>query len=378
MTISPRGSAFKVDVKVGAKHNPTKKEVRVRVSAKDMSTARRLEAEIRAAVMKHGVWNAESASASAKASRPGKAAGTLGAALEEAWNYPSGRNRGWKFQKSGKEQYNKAKMCIAVLGKDRHCATVTPDDLNDLVNTFAAKGNSNETITFKIQALFRVLWHAQRKGWITHRPLWDRPAPGNPREFIFSPDLEAKTIEYFGDFEQDLIMRDLFILGIETGLRIGELLLSRKQDWILDNRVHHVRPEVSKNKRARYVTLSQRAIDTIRPYIENKPDSWQPFRWSKSQIAYKMRKARKFFDMEENAEFCFHATRHTRATRLARATRDPFVVMSQLGHSSITISMRYIKMAALDLEALANIETSSAPSLPHPNVATAMLLDAVP
>lgn len=366
MTIRPRGNSFMVDVKVGAANNPTKEPVRIRVTAADRVTANRLEAEIKAAVMKHGTWSPEIAASAGKKSVSGKTPGTLGAALQEAWDYPSGKRKGWKYQKCGKHSYAKAKACVDFLGADRHCATITSDDIDKLTKHFIETGNTDLTITHKIQGLFRVLWHAQRKGWITHRPFWDRPGPGNPREFIFSEALEEKVINYFGVIEHDLIMRDIFIIGIETGMRIGEILSSLASAWDIENRLVHVTAENSKNGKGRFVTLTQRAIDTVSPYLKGRKHDERIFRWNQHGIVYKMRKARAFCGMEKNREFCFHATRHTRATRLARKFRDPFLVMSQLGHSSIAVSMRYIKMAAMKVEEVdVTASNSVVSSLPH-------------
>lgn len=344
MTIRPRGNAYQVDVKVSPKENPTGEVVRIRTTSKDETTARRLEAEIRAAVMKHGHWSPEAGSA------PSKMQGTLSAALDEAWSYPTGRLRGWKYQKAGKTQYTRAESCIKILGPDRHCATVTTADFERLTKFFEKEGNSSDTINYKIQALRRVLWHAQRKGWITHRPLWDRPAPGAPRDFIYDPDLEAKVIAFFRETVRRPLFADLFILGIETGMRLGELLKSWAGDWQLNAGIVVVRAVNAKSGSARAITLTERAKETIKPYIDRSSgDRDQLFKISANSITYNMKQCRVHLGYEDTGAFCFHATRHTRATRLARQTRDPFLVMSQLGHGDIETSMRYIKLASIDL-----------------------------
>ncbi|WP_159953182.1 tyrosine-type recombinase/integrase [Rhizobium sp. 18065] len=345
MTIRPRGNSFLVDVKVGPKENPTGKVVRVRSTCQDEITAKRLEAEIRAAIMKHGQWTPNTPSA------PTRSQGTLAAALEEAHTYPSGKRRGWKYQKAGHKQYARAEKCINLLGPERHCATVTTDDFDRLTQQFEALGNTSDTINYKLQALRRVLWHAQRKGWITHRPLWDRPSPGQPREFMYDEDLERRVEMYFRTVEQHPVMADLFILGIETGLRLGELLSSLCGDWQVDNGIVVVRAVNAKSGQARAVTLTDRAKDIIRPHVTaaNGDLRKQLFPMSGQTVSNWVRKARVYLGYEGTKSFCFHATRHTRATRLARQTRDPFLVMTQLGHQDIKVSMRYIKMASIDV-----------------------------
>eukprot|EP01032_Pedospumella_encystans_P001141 gene1141-1324_t len=207
MTIRQRGASFQVDVKVGAKENPTKKAVRVRATSQDETTAKVLEAEIRAAVMRYGKWVPNTPTA------PSRQQGTLAAALQEAWVHPSGRNRGWKYQKTGKIQYDRAKQCVDLLGPERHCASITTEDYDKLTLHFEKSRNGADTITAKIQSFRRVLWHAERKGWIVRRPLWDRPAPGQPREFVFSPDMEEQTIAYLRHVARNEQMATMFILG---------------------------------------------------------------------------------------------------------------------------------------------------------------------
>jgi len=344
MTIRARGSSFQVDVKVAGKDNPTREVVRVRATAKDENTARRLEAEIRAAVMQCGHWAPNTPSA------PSRVQGTLEAALQEAWSYPSGRLRGWKYQRAGQKQYDRAKACVDILGPSRHCATITTADHDNLTLHFERLGNGSDTLIGKIQAFRRILWHAQRKGWITHRPLWDRPAAGQPREFMYTPDMERRVIEFFRTVARDNLMADLFTVAIETGLRLGELLRSPRRAWDIEARTVTISAEIAKSGRARTVTLTGRAAETISPWLEACAQlDDRPFRVSAYTVSQRMKKARTYLKEEANKHFIFHATRHTRATRLAAITRDPFIVMSQLGHGDIQTSMRYIKMAGVDV-----------------------------
>ena len=182
MAVRPRGSGYQIDVKVGAKDNPTGEKVRVRATASDETTAYTLEAEIVKAIRKHGAWKPDTATA------PSRSQGTLAAALEEAWSCPTGRKRGWKYQRSGKAAYAGAKACIDVLGPERHCATITIKDFDLLTLHFEKLGNATNTINVKIQSFRRVLFYAQRLGWIASRPAWERPSAPPPREFIFSDE----------------------------------------------------------------------------------------------------------------------------------------------------------------------------------------------
>lgn len=357
MTIRQRGNTYLVDVKVGAKECPTGEAVRVRVAAPDKKEAKKLEARIRNCILSYGAWDPKVDATAKAADKAGKKAvvGTLTDALEEAWSYPSGRRQGWKFQRSGTIQYKRAKECVDLVGADRLCATIKPADFEFLTRHFLNAHQSNDTINTKLQCFFRILWHAERKGWIIRRPMLDRLAPGAPREFIYTPEMEKAVVDYFTDIMRDRVMAELFQLGIETGLRLNELLKSVASQWDVNEKVIYVPSLVAKSKVSRYVTLTDKAISIMRPLLKDKPADYRPFGISQSAAEQRFAKARTFVGQEKNFEFCFHATRHTRATRLARQTRDPFVVMSQLGHGNIAMSMRYIKMAAMDLTPAPNV-----------------------
>lgn len=349
MTIRKRGNSYMVDVKVGAKDNPSKEPVRVRITVPDLETARRKEAEIRSTVMNHGMWDESIMVKPAHGNAKRQAVGTLKDALEEAWSYPSGRKRGWKFQKTGKIAYDLARKAIEFLGEDRMCVSIVADDIDRLVAHHTSRNLGNQSINLYVQAFYRLLWHAQRKGWITHRPIWERLSPGKPREFIFTEEFETEVLHFFRDIERDAVMVELVTLGIETGMRLQELLQTTPERWDLAGRMVYVPHAESKSGYGRYITLTDRAIATVRPVMQDRERDFKMFPLKPQAVQMRMRKARTFFKMEDNKDFCFHATRHTRATRLARLTRDPFTVMAQLGHSNINISMRYIKMVAMDI-----------------------------
>ncbi len=350
MPIRKRGNSYMVDVKVGAKDNPTNQPVRIRVTVHDEKLAKKREAEIRAAIMTHGTWNADMMVEGVHGNAKRKVIGTLGDALEEAWSYPSGRKRGWKFQRTGTRSYQLAKMCVDFFDADRMCASIKSEDIDRLVSYLTAQNLASDSINTYIQPFYRVLWHAQRKGWVVNRPIWERLAPGRPRQFIFTEELVVKVTDYFRDIERDPRLADLFVLGIETGMRLNELLRSRVKQWDLKDRLVYIPHEHSKSGVGRYVTLTDEAIAIITPLVAGQDEEHRIFPMSDLYVQHRIRKARTFCGMEDNKDFVFHACRHTRATRLARKTRDPFVVMAQLGHSNINISMRYIKMVAMNIE----------------------------
>lgn len=158
---------YVVRVRVGAAANPSGKTVEISKTCNTRGQAERLEPQIRISIFKHGTWPPPP---TPRTPTPFTSAqGTLVDALKEAWLFPAFPVRGWKAKKSGPALRDMARECIDHLGPMRLCADLTPDDIGRLVAIFRERGNKNVTIVRKLTALYRVLWHAERKGWIKDR-----------------------------------------------------------------------------------------------------------------------------------------------------------------------------------------------------------------
>ena len=354
MSIRKRGNSYMADVKVAGRLNPTGQEVRARVAFPTQLEAIRAEAIIRAEIMRLGAWTGETLEAargvttarSQKNPAQRRKEGTLEAALALAWDHPT---RGWKHSRSarsGTQQHTNAKAVIDYLGPDRLCVEVTIRDFERAIEHLAGRGNSNDTITRKLQAFYRVLWFAQRQGWIKARPEWDRPTPGKPRQFIFTPKIEQETIAYFEGILGDREMADLFRLGIDTGCRLGELLRLSVEDVNLEDRFLTLKE--TKNGETRTVILNARACEVLGRRLEAVGD----FRrarlfpgWTDFKVSRRMLMAREGLGFEGNREFTFHATRHTCGTRMAEKGVDLTTMMDQLGHKTPSMTQRYIKLS---------------------------------
>lgn len=187
MAVHRRGlGRYVATVRVGAASNPSGKTVLISHTCNTLEQAKKAETEIRVSIFKCGTWPprpvlpyAKDALPLPSAFTPGK--GTLVDALREAWLFPARPFQGWKAQKSGERCRLIARECIDHLGPMRLCSEITPDDIARLVATFRARGNADTTIFRKLNALYRLFWHAERKGWIRDREQF-RP----PEELLMS------------------------------------------------------------------------------------------------------------------------------------------------------------------------------------------------
>jgi integrase len=145
-------------------------------------------------------------------------------------------------------------------------------------------------------------------------------------------------------------LTDVATVLLDTGLRLGELL---KLDWT------QVRIEPAnsarfgfltvlsgnaKNKKSRNIPLSARVIEVLK--------HWEPRReglvfhradgkpLQASLLGQQQKRIRELLKFP--ADFVLHSLRHTFGTRLGEAGADAFTIMRLMGHSTVTVSQRYV------------------------------------
>ena len=172
--------------------------------------------------------------------------------------------------------------------------------------------------------------------------------PGeHAREFVISDELLKKMLKH-EDCTQ--LLRSLLPFLIDCGLRISEACTRQWEHIGLEPKtgatLGWVYVERGKSKAAkRYVPLTQRAHTILKklkkvstsPYVFPAADGGQLSRhWASEQF-------RTLRDAMELPDDCVvHSCRHTFCTRLGESGCDAFTIMKLAGHSSITISQRYV------------------------------------
>ena len=151
---------------------------------------------------------------------------------------------------------------------------------------------------------------------------------------------------------------DVALILLDTGLRLGELT---KLEW------PQVRLEPAqkakfgfvtvlsgnaKNSKSRNVPLSGRAVEAFRR--QGQASSCLVFTRSdgtglaNSLLGQQQKRARDLLGLP--ADFVLHSLRHTFGTRLGEAGADAFTIMRLMGHSSATVSQRYVHPSPEALE----------------------------
>jgi integrase len=163
------------------------------------------------------------------------------------------------------------------------------------------------------------------------------------RSFVLSA---ADEIEYLKLAPQPL--KDAAILLIDTGLRVGEAVALVWSDIQLEPvgsaAFGYVRVREGKSKHAkRTVPLTARARLMLEERLRTcdcKPGAKVFNIQLGTSFAHLHTKVRT--EMKQPKEFVLHSLRHTFLTRLGEAGADAFTIKTVAGHSSVTISQKYI------------------------------------
>jgi integrase len=186
------------------------------------------------------------------------------------------------------------------------------------------------------------------------------------REFVLNHTQER---QYLGAAPQPL--RDIAVLILDTGLRVGEALALRWSDVHLDpangSRFGYIRIREGKTRHARRnVSITSR----VREMLVSRKSEESPFLFPGgkgvpilvSSLDHAHRKARVAIGLPDG--FVLHSLRHTFLTRLGLAGVEAFTIMKLAGHSSVTVSQRYVHPTPQAMEvAFARLEELNSQAL---------------
>jgi integrase len=138
-------------------------------------------------------------------------------------------------------------------------------------------------------------------------------------------------------------LRAFSTLILDTGLRRGEALALEWEDVHVDKGYLQVRGGKSKNAK-RTIPLTKRAADLLGKIKNNAVDQYVfssgegPY--SPDHMDHLHQDVRDTLSFSR--DFVIHGLRHTFGTRLGESGADAFTIMKLMGHSSITVSQRYV------------------------------------
>jgi integrase len=182
-----------------------------------------------------------------------------------------------------------------------------------------------------------------------------RMLPGEHiRDFVLDRQTE---VSYLRCCPEPLCTVACFLL--QTGLRLGELFQLRWDDVHLEpvgdatrgyihirgGKSRNAKRNISLTDKARTVLAEQRRFsDSGLVFVRNDHVS----ALSRSTLDHQHQKVRTSMGLPE--DFVVHSFRHTVLTRLGECGADAFTIMRIAGHSSVTVSQRYVHPTPETLE----------------------------
>lgn len=222
-------------------------------------------------------------------------------------------------------------------GQARQLTEIRPSDIEDY-KLHRRTQVSGSTVNRELALLKRMFNLAQA---------WDLFQELNPlkkvkffREFntglrVVSPEEEEKILRHAAPYVQDLVR-----FALNTGLRIGEIFSLRWENVDLKRKMITI--FAPKTGKLREVPLTDDAFKVLLAWWMGKrsefvfynPDTGKPFVDLKAGLSLACRKA-------GVSGVSWHTLRHTFASRLVNRGVDIVTVKELLGHSAITVTMRY-------------------------------------
>lgn len=217
------------------------------------------------------------------------------------------------------------------------------------------------TVNHCLRTLRRVLYIA--RGWKLIRDVPDfKMLPGeHEREAVIDDPTLGRMIKYIAAAYPTSLMRHMLPFLVDTGLRISEACsLLREHVEYDDGKAVAIKIVKGKSKFSkRVIPLTDRAADALASCLLQTKSEWvftskggrKPL--TRHYPSEQFRVIRDALNMDQDC--VLHSTRHTFCTRLGMAGADAFTIQKLAGHSSITISQRYVhadketKVAAIGL-----------------------------
>lgn len=139
----------------------------------------------------------------------------------------------------------------------------------------------------------------------------------------------------------------MVLLSINTGLRQGELFNLRwETDINLERAILTVNGKTAKSKKTRHIPLNREALSALREWRNQTPTNEFVFSSKDGKRFNNVRKSWDSLLTKANINnFRWHDLRHHFASKLAMVGVDLNTIRELLGHSDLTMTLRYAHLA---------------------------------
>ncbi|MBS1794106.1 MAG: tyrosine-type recombinase/integrase [Acidobacteria bacterium] len=226
--------------------------------------------------------------------------------------------------------------------------SLTYDDLREfriqrlLTPTHQSSQRTIASVNRELSYLRRILNIAERNGWIAKNPFKGgdvliHSADEVKRERILTLEETQRLIDACTDRRAHL--KPLIIAALDTGCRLGELLKLQWQEVDLTFGVIIIKAFNTKTMRKREVGITTR----LHTELESL---WNSFPQSKEDLVFGVSEVRKSFKSACSkaglSDLRFHDLRYCHASKLNELGFSVPEIASQLGHTQIQTTLRYI------------------------------------
>lgn len=214
-----------------------------------------------------------------------------------------------------------------------------------------------------LSSLSVMLDHARKCGGYTPKVALDMDyVQGKQGRIRFiTDDEEARMFAWCKHFCA-VDLQDLITLGLDTGMRVQEMLDTQYRDCDLGQRLIHIWR--TKSGTTRSVPMTARVQRMIRDRTLKAGGSRKPgvlfggMRYQTAQLQWD--RMRTGVGLKDDPQFTIHVMRHTCATRLMSRGVDLRTVKEWLGHSDVRTTMRYAQFVPNNLfSAVQTLEQTS-------------------
>ena len=148
----------------------------------------------------------------------------------------------------------------------------------------------------------------------------------------------------FGTFTDHL--KPIVLLGLNTGMRRGEIFNLKWEDVNFTGRILTVVGETAKSGKTRHIPMNNEALSVLRAWHEQRKDSELVFPNADDGRMDNISKSwTNLIKAAQIENFRFHDLRHDFASKLVMAGVDLNTVRELLGHADIKMTLRYAHLA---------------------------------
>jgi integrase len=220
-------------------------------------------------------------------------------------------------------------------------------EIDRLVTSLRTEGASDSTLNHKLAYVSKLLQTAVDLDIIPKKPKLPRFKTAQHRTRIVEPHEERELLGFF-ELRGDTAMVDAVIIGLDTGLRRGEI--AKLDATNVDGKMLRMHGDQTKTMQARSIPMTPRVHSVLTRRVEARPNG-KLLGLTVRNINDRWNEARAHMGLSDDEWFTPHAMRHTFCTRLGRLGYNAQTIQAMSGHETLEVLKRYTHMDEVTLAA---------------------------